>query len=105
MIFNTLIRDYEKSDAASKDGLKFSNKSLSRILEDLDTIMLSVYKGGYYFDEIAGIYKTMYKAIDIPLPEVKHKYEPDQDDRITDEELNAEYEKMGEDLVEIEKKL
>ena len=53
MIFNTRIRDYEKSDAASKDGLKFSNKSLSRILEDLDTIMLSVYKGGYYFDEIA----------------------------------------------------
>ena len=63
MIFNTRIRDYEKLDAASKDGLKFSNKSLSRILEDLDTIMLSVYKGGYYFDEIAGIYKTMYKAV------------------------------------------
>ena len=63
MIFNTLIRDYEKSDDASKDGLKFSNKSLSRILEDLDTIMLSVYKGGYYFDEIAVIYKTMYKAV------------------------------------------
>ena len=40
--------------------------------------MLSVYKGGYYFDEIAGIYKTMYKAIDIPLPEVKHKYEPNR---------------------------
>lgn len=73
--------------------------------EDLDTIMLSVYKGGYYFDEIAGIYKTMYKVIDIPLPEAKHKYEPDQDDRITDEELNAEYEKMDEDLVEIEKQL
>ena len=33
------------------------------------------------------------------------KYEPDQDDRITDEELNAEYEKMDEDLVEIEKQL
>ena len=32
-------------------------------MEDLDTIMLSVYKGGYYFDEIAGIYKTMYKAV------------------------------------------
>ena len=74
-------------------------------MEDLDTIMLSVYKGGYYFDEIAGIYKTMYKAIDILLPEAKHKYEPDQDDRITDEELNAEYEKMDEDLVEIEKPL
>lgn len=105
MIFNTLIRDYEKSDDASKDGLKFSNKSLSRILEDLDTIMLSVYKGGYYFDEIAVIYKTMYKVIDIPLSEAKHKYEPDQDDMITDEELNAEYEKMDEDLVEIEKQL
>ena len=105
MIFNTRIRDYEKSDAVSKDVLRFSNKSLSRILEDLDTIMLSVYKGGYYFDEIAGIYKTMYKVIDIPLPEAKHKYEPDQDDRITDEELNAEYEKMDEDLVEIEKQL
>lgn len=51
------------------------------------------------------IYKTMYKAIDIPLSEAKHKYEPDQDDMITDEELNAEYEKMDEDLVEIEKKL
>ena len=63
--------------------------------------MLSVFKGGYYFDEIAGIYKTMYKVIDIPLPEAKHKYEPDQDDRITDEELNAEYEKMDEDLVEM----
>ena len=47
----------------------------------------------------------MYKVIDIPLPEAKHKYEPDQDDMITDEELNAEYEKMDEDLVEIEKKL
>ena len=45
------------------------------------------------------------KNLDIPLPEVKHKYEPDQDDRITDEELNAEYEKMDEDLVEIEKQL
>ena len=33
------------------------------------------------------------------------QYEPDQDDRITDEELNAEYEKMDEDLVEIEKQL
>ena len=103
MLLNTRIRDYEKSSAASKDGIKFSNKSLSRIIEDLDTLMLSVYKGGYYFDEICGIYKTIYKAIDIPLPEAKHKYEPDQDDKITDEELNAEYEQIDDDLVEIEK--
>ena len=64
-----------------------------------------VHTQQYYFDEIAGIYKTMYKVIDIPLPEAKHKYEPDQDDRITEEELNAEYDKMDEDLVEIEKQL
>ena len=105
MILNTRIRDYEKTTEASKDGLKFSGRSLSRILEDLGTIMLSVYKGGYYFDEIAGIYKTMYKAIGIPLPEAKHKYEPDQDDNLTDEELNAEYEKKDEDLIEIEKEM
>ena len=105
MILNTRIRDYEKTTEASKDGLKFSGRSLSRILEDLGTIMLSVYKGGYYFDEIAGIYKTMYKAIGIPLPEAKHKYEPDQDDNLTDEELNAEYEKKDEDLIEIDKEM
>ena len=64
--------------------------------------MLSVSKDGYYFDEICGIYTTIYKALDIPLPEAKHKYEPNEDDKITDEELNAEYEQIDEDLVEIE---
>ena len=103
MLLNTRIRDYEKSSAASKDGIKFSNKSLSRIIDELDTLMLSVSKDGYYFDEICGIYTTIYKALDIPLPEAKHKYELNEDDKITDEELNAEYEQIDEDLVEIEK--
>ena len=102
MLLNTRIRDYEKSSAAFKDGIKFSNKSLSRIIDELDTLMLSVSKDGYYFDEICGIYTTIYKALDIPLPEAKHKYEPNEDDKITDEELNAEYEQIDEDLVEIE---
>lgn len=41
-LLNTRIRNYEKSTVASKDGLKFSNKYLPRIIDDLDTLMLLV---------------------------------------------------------------
>ena len=65
--------------------------------------MLSVYKGGYYFDEIAGIYKTMYKAIDIPLSEAIHKYELYHDYMIIDYELHVEFLLLFENLLDIEK--
>ena len=90
--------EYEKTNVATKDKIKFTNKSLSRVIDDLDTIMLSVFNGGYYFDEVSGIYKTKYKALNIPLPEAKHKYEADVDDSISDDEDTAEYEQKDEDF-------
>ena len=75
-----------------------SDKSLSRLLDELNTIMLTIYKGGYYFDEISGKYQTLLNAIDIPVPEAKHKYEPDRDDMVSDEDLNLNYEVKRDDL-------
>ena len=65
--------------------------------------LLSI-KGGYYFDVISGKYATLFKALDIPIPEAKHKYDADKDDFISDEDLIAEYENedikniLGEEL-------
>ena len=104
MILNTRIKEYEKSPLAFKDKIKLSDKSLSRILDELNTIMLTSYKGGYYFDFISGKYATLFKALDIPIPEAKHKYDADKDDFISDEDLIAEYENedikniLGEEL-------
>lgn len=60
--------------------------------------MISLFNGGYYFDEVSGIYKTMYKALNIPLQKAKHKYEADVDDSISDDEYIAEYEQKDEDF-------
>lgn len=64
MILNTRIRDYENSARARKDKIRLSDKSLSRLLDELNTIMLTI-KGGYYFDEISGKYQTLLNATDI----------------------------------------
>lgn len=98
MILNTRIRDYENSARARKDKIRLSDKSLSRLLDELNTIMLTIYKGGYYFDEISGKYQTLLNAIDIPVPEAKHKYEFDRDDMVSDEDLNLDYEVKSDDL-------
>lgn len=68
------IREYEKSDEAKKDNVRFDNYSQARLLADLDTIMLTSFKDGYYFDEIQGKYKTLYKALGVELPEANYKY-------------------------------
>uniref|UniRef100_UPI00402ADD08 hypothetical protein n=1 Tax=Succinivibrio sp. TaxID=2053619 RepID=UPI00402ADD08 len=75
-----------------------SDKSLSRLLDELNSIILTIYKGSYYFDEISGKYQTLLNAIDIPVPEAKHKYEPDRDDMVSDEDLNLNYEVKRDDL-------
>lgn len=100
MILNARIKEYEKTPEAFKDHIKLSDRSLSRILDDLNTIMLTQFKGGYYFDVIGGKYNTLYKALGISVPEAKHRYEPDKDDIITDEDLYAEdeYEKPSAEL-------
>ena len=36
--------------------------------------MLTSFKDGYYFDEIQGKYKTLYKALGVELPEANYKY-------------------------------
>lgn len=97
-ILNTRIRDYENSPRARKDKIRLSDKSLSRLLDELNTIMLTIYKGVYYFDEISGKYQTLLNAIGIPVPEAKHKYEPDMDDIVSDEDLNLDYEVKSYDL-------
>ena len=68
------IRYYEKSDEAKKENVRFDKYSQSNMLAGLDTIMLTSFKDGYYFDEIQGKYKTLYKALGVELPQVNYKY-------------------------------
>ena len=98
MLLTPRIRDYENSARARKEKIRLSDISLSRLLDELNTIMLIIYKSGYYFDEIIGKYQTLLNAIDIPVPEAKNKYEPDRDDMVSDEDLNLNYEVKSNDL-------
>ena len=82
------IREYEKSDAAKSDNVRFDNYSQARLISDLDTIMLTSFKDGYYFDEIQGKYRTLYNALGVAVPEANCKYPNDNGDAIDDEEID-----------------
>lgn len=82
------IREYEKSDAAKNDNIRFDNYSQARLISDLDTIMLTSFKDGYYFDEIQGKYRTLYNALGVAVPEANCKYPNDNGDAIDDEEID-----------------
>ena len=82
------IREYEKSEAAKKDNIRFDNYSQARLLADLDTIMLTSFRDVYYFDEIQGKYKTLYKALGVEIPEANCKY--NKEDISTDEKDNSD---------------
>lgn len=82
------IREYEKSDAAKSDNVRFDNYSQARLISDLDTIMLTSFKDGYYFDEIQGKYRTLYNALGVAVPEANCKYPNDNSDAIDDEETD-----------------
>lgn len=69
ILFQNRIASYEKTAEAKEDHIILSNMSLPRIIDELNTIMLTCYKNGGYFDEVAGKYRTLYKALQIPLPE------------------------------------
>lgn len=69
ILFQNRIKDYEETEAAKKDKLMLTNLSLPRILDELDTIAMTCYDQGGYFDEIAGKYITLYKALGIPVPD------------------------------------
>ena len=102
MILNNRIKEYEKTDAAKKDRIKLSAKSLSRILDELNTIMITMYKDGYFFDEICGKYRALLNAVEIPIPEAKHKYIVDKNEVAADDEIIDEYETESDDLENID---
>jgi hypothetical protein len=74
IMLNSRIKNYEHSTEAQKDKIRLTNSSLSRLLDELQTIMLTVYKGGYFFDVINGKFKTLFTAIGIEIPDSSHKY-------------------------------
>lgn len=90
VLFQTRLAEYEKSDAAKKDKLIITDMSLPRIIDELDTIMLTCYRNGGYFDEISGKYKTIYEALQIPLPQTV--LEGIKDENLTDEDEDYEEE-------------
>lgn len=67
MFLERRIKEYEATDAARKDKIKLTNKSMSRIIDDLNTIMLTSYKGGYFFDEVCGKYRTYFNSLGIEV--------------------------------------
>lgn len=73
-LFNSRIREYEKTDDSKKDKFRLNSMSLVRVLKELNTIMLTCYKGGFYFDEVSGKYRYLYKALGIPVPEAQYRY-------------------------------
>lgn len=89
VLFQNRIASYEKTPEAKEDHIILSNMSLPRIIEELNTVMLTSYKNGGYFDEICGKYRTLYKALQIPLPESFIEGIKDFD---VDEEETSEYE-------------
>jgi hypothetical protein len=109
ILFETRIKNYEKTLEAKKDKVRFNCYSLSRIIDELNTIMLTMFKGGFYFDEIAGKYKTLYKALEIPLPESQYKYETENFDNIDEEpyesQLDLDFQTLGGNLSKIKTKL
>ena len=50
--------------------------------------MLTSFKDGYYFDEIQGKYKTLYKALGAEVPEANCKY--NKEDITADDKDNSE---------------
>lgn len=94
MFLERRIKEYEATDAARKDKIKLTNKSMSRIIDDLNTIMLTSYKGGYFFDEVCGKYRTYFNALGIEVPEAKHDYKDQVNitDGATDEDPDYEAE-------------
>ena len=49
MLFETRIKNYEKTLEAKKDKVRFNCYSLLRIIDELNTIMLTMFKGGFYY--------------------------------------------------------
>ena len=90
VLFQTRLAEYEKSDTAKKDKLIITDMSLPRIIDELDTIMLTCYHNGGYFDEISGKYRTIYEALQIPLPQTV--LEGIKDENLTDEDEDYEEE-------------
>ena len=103
ILFETRIKNYEKTLEAKNDKVRFNCYSLSRIIDELNTIMLTMFKGGFYFDEIAGKYKTLYKALEIPLPESQYKYETENFDSIDEEpyesQLDLDFQTLGGEFI------
>ena len=95
VLIQNRIATYEKTPEAKEDHIILSNLSLPRIIEELNTIMLTCYKNGGYFDEVCGKYRTLYKALQIPLPE--SFIEGIKDFDMTDEDTSP-YEKEAPDL-------
>lgn len=105
MILNKRIKDYEETKDAKNDKIRLSDKSMSRILAELDTIMLTVYKGGYFFDEVSGKYSTLFKALGVPLPEAKHKYSVEDngdDDESYGSSTNDDYTSIPEEYKQLD---
>ena len=99
ILFEIRIKNYEKTLEAKKDKVIFNCYSLSKIIDELNTIMLTMFKGVFYFDEIAGKYKTLYKALEIPLPESQYKYDTENFDSINEEpyefQLDLNFQTLG----------
>ena len=71
---------------------------MSKIIDELNTIMLVSLKKGFYFDEVQGKYRHLYKALGVPVPESLYKYESECNEKVEDEEP---YEKPDEELMQI----
>ena len=98
IILRGRIKDYEKSPAAHEDKIRLSNRSCSRLLDELQTIMLTIYKDGYFFDVINGKYKTLFNAIGVELPQEKHKYDSSKADLDgCDPDVDSGYEVQSEE--------
>ncbi len=69
------IRKYEQSAESSQDKIKLDNYSLCRVIEELDTIMITSFKNRFYFDEISGKNISLYKALGVSSPQSLYKYE------------------------------
>ena len=65
---------------------------MSRIIDDLNTIMLTSYKGGYFFDEVCGKYRTYFNALGIEVPEAKHDYRDQVDISDSSSDNDPDYE-------------
>ena len=96
--FETNLKNYEKTPDAAKDNIIINSSSMSKIIDELNTIMLVSLKNGFYFDEVQGKYRHLYKALGVPVPESLYKYESECNEKVEDEEP---YEKPDEELMQI----